>query len=451
MEDNIPKLFGTSGIRGKVDEDITPELAMNVGKALATYIGGKNHNIVIGYDTRVSSEMLENSLIAGILRCGSNVLRLGMVPTPLVGYATMKLKADAGIMITASHNTAEYNGIKLWNNNGMAYTQEQERNIEKIIHNQEFSDEKWSNIGKIREIKYLISSYMDELISRVNMKKTIKVVLDCGNGAASLISPIIFRKVGCDVISLNCQPDGFFPGRNPEPNAENLNELMKVVKTTKSDLGIAHDGDADRMIAVDEKGNMADFDKTLALVSSMTEGKVVTTVDASVCVDECVKKVGGEVIRTKVGDIHVAEAIADHNASFGGEPSGTWLHPDFCMCPDGILSGLKIAEIVTEQGPLSKLLGDIPSYPTIRDKIICDDIDKERIMKSVRDKLHHEFDEVSHVNYIDGVRITLADGSWVLIRPSGTEPYIRITLEAKTPEMASNIRNISAEFIRGMI
>jgi len=451
MEDNIPKLFGTSGIRGKVDENITPELAMNVGKALATYIGGKNHNIVIGYDTRVSSEMLENSIVAGILRCGSDVLRLGMVPTPLVGYATMKLKADAGIMITASHNTAEYNGIKLWNNNGMAYTPEQERNIEKIINNQDFKEEEWSDIGEIREIKYLISVYMDELVSRVNMKKPIKVVLDCGNGAASLISPIIFRKAGCNVISLNCQPDGFFPGRNPEPNQENLKELMRVVKTTKADLGIAHDGDADRMIAVDEKGNMADFDKTLALVSSMTKGKVVTTVDASVCVEECVKKVGGEVIRTKVGDVHVAEAIAAHDASFGGEPSGTWLHPDFCMCPDGILSGLKLAEIVTELGPLSKLLGDIPSYPTIRDKIICDNMDKDRIMESVRDNLHREFNEVADVNYIDGVRITLADGSWVLVRPSGTEPYIRITLEAKTPEMASNIRNISAEFIRGMI
>ncbi|AXV37875.1 MAG: phosphoglucosamine mutase [Methanobacterium sp. BRmetb2] len=451
MDDDIPKLFGTSGIRGKVDEKITPELAMDVGKALATYIGGKNRNIVIGYDTRVSSEMLENSIISGILRCGCNVLKVGMVPTPVVGYATMKLQADAGIMITASHNTAEYNGIKLWNNSGMAYTQEQERAIERIIHNNEFKEETWEHIGKIKDIKYIISYYMDELLKRVKIKHHIKVVVDCGNGAGSLISPILFRKAGCDVIALNCQPDGFFPGRNPEPNEENLQELMKVVKATKADLGIAHDGDADRMIAVDDKGNIADFDKTLALVSSMIGGKVVTTVDASVCVEECVKNVGGEVLLTKVGDVHVAEAIADHDASFGGEPSGTWLHPDFCMCPDGILSGLKLAEIVTEHGSLFKLLEDIPSYPTIRDKIICDNIDKERIMESVREELHHNFNEVADVNYIDGVRITMTDGSWVLVRPSGTESYIRITLEAKTPEMASEIRNISTEFIRGML
>ncbi len=200
--------------------------------------------------------------------------------------------------------------------------------------------------------------------------------MDCANGAASYLSPVILRKVGCHVISINSQPDGFFPGRLPEPSLKNLQELTKIVKATKADIGIAHDGDADRMIAIDETGRMADFDKLLALVSREMGGKIVTTVDASLCTDKCMEQVDGHVIRTKVGDVHVAEAIEENNATFGGEPSGTWLHPNFCMCPDGILSGLRVIELVQKYGPLSKQLDSIPSYPTIREKVICENYQK---------------------------------------------------------------------------
>lgn len=371
MDEMIPKLFGTSGIRGKIGSEITLDLITKVGMAAATYVGGKGRKIVIGYDTRTSNRMVENAIIAGILQCGCDVIRLGMVPTPLVGYAAMKLKADLGIMITASHNPSEYNGIKLWNPTGMAYTQDQERTIEKIVHEKSFSQASWEDVGKIEDNENIISDYMNDLLDNVDIKGKLKVVVDCGSGAGSYISPMVLRKAGLDVITLNCQPDGFFPGRMPEPSEANLSELMKVVKATEADIGIAHDGDADRMVAIDDNGKMADFDKLLALASSNIGGKVVTTVDASFCIDTCMEKVGGEVIRTKVGDVHVAEVIVESNASFGGEPSGTWLHPDFCMCPDGILSALKIIEIVEKKGPLSKLLGDIPSYPTVRDKSIC--------------------------------------------------------------------------------
>jgi len=428
MAKNIPKLFGTSGIRGKVSKDITLSLATEVGMAVSTYVGGKGHKIVLGYDSRTSNEMMENAIIAGILHGGCDVLRLGMVPTPVVGYATMKLEADAGVMITASHNPPEYNGIKLWNPNGMAFTQSQERSIEKIVHQRNFSIASWENIGKITDIGVFVYDYIDDLLEMVKIKPGLKVVIDCANGAASFISPLVLRKAGCIVVTLNCQPDGFFPGRMPEPSHQNLSELMRVVKVTGADLGIAHDGDADRMVAIDENGNMADFDKLLGLISSVIGGKIVTTVDASLCVDECMNTVGGQVIRTKVGDVHVAEAIVEHNASFGGEPSGTWLHPDFCMCPDGILSALRVAELVGNQSSLSKLLEDIPNYPTIRDKLKCDDNQKKDIIKSVESELKDQFEDVVDVNFIDGVRISLADGSWVLVRPSGTEPYIRDNL-----------------------
>jgi phosphoglucosamine mutase len=451
MADMIPRLFGTSGIRGRIGSEITLDLITDVGMAAATYIGGKGRKVVIGYDTRTSNKMVENAITAGILQCGCDVIRLGMVPTPLVGYAAMELNADLGIMITASHNPPQYNGIKLWNPKGMAYTQDQERTIERIIHEKSFSKVSWEDIGNVEDNRYIIFKYMDDLISNVDIKGNLKVVVDCANGAGSFISPLVLRKAGCKIITLNCQPDGFFPGRMPEPSEANLSELMKVVKATGADLGIAHDGDADRMVAIDDEGNMADFDKLLALVSSKIGGKVVTTVDASFCVDKCMEEAGGTVLRTKVGDVHVAEAIVECNASFGGEPSGTWLHPDFCMCPDGILSALKVIEIVERYGPLSKLLREIPSYPTIRDKIECENIQKTLIMEKVKEELPDYFDDVNDVNFIDGVRISMKDGSWVLIRPSGTESYIRITLEGKNVEIAQKIRNTSREFIEGIL
>ena len=256
---------------------------------------------------------------------------------------------------------------------------------------------------------------------------------------------------GCSVLAINSQPDGFFPGRLPEPSEKNLQELMKVVKATKADIGIAHDGDADRMIAIDEKGRMADFDKLLAIVSREIGGKVVTTVDASLCTDKCMDEVGGIVIRTKVGDVHVAESIEQQDAQFGGEPSGTWIHPNFCMCPDGILSAIRVIELVQKYGPLSKQLDEVPSYPTIRDKVNCEDHQKELIMKGVEEKLHIILDDVVDVNRIDGVRISMEDGSWVLIRPSGTESYIRITLEATSDEKAHIIRDQCAKFIEGLL
>ena len=226
---------------------------------------------------------------------------------------------------------------------------------------------------------------------------------------------------------------------------------MKVVKATGAEIGIAHDGDADRMIAIDEKGNMADFDKLLAIVSREIGGVVVTTVDASLCTDKCMEEVNGTVIRTKVGDVHVAESIVDSSASFGGEPSGTWIHPNFCMCPDGILSALRVIELVQHNGSLSQQLSSVPSFPTIRDKIICEDYQKEIIMLKVQDELHNLFDDVVDVNRIDGVRISMVDGSWVLIRPSGTESYVRITLEATSDEKAQMIRDQCAEFIEDVI
>ena len=439
----VQKLFGTSGIRGKIGSEVTCQLALNVGKSLAYYLGNKG-TVVIGYDTRTTNEMLDQAICAGLLESGVNVVKIGMVPTPLVGYATLKLNADAGVMITASHNPSQYNGIKLWNKNGMAYTPSQEREIEKIYADEEYISVSWDKIGKLSFNEEIKGKYIDDLLDLVDIKKDFKVVIDCASGAGSEISPLVFRKAGCKVTTLNSQPDGFFPGRNPEPNSENLQDLMKTVVAVGADLGIAHDGDADRMITVDEKGNISPFDSLLALMSKEFTGDVVTTVDAGLCMDE---SVDGEVIRTAVGDVNVAEVIIERNASFGGEPSGTWLHPDFCMCPDGILSGLRMAELVSHKGKLSDLLAQIPSYPNIREKITCSKESKVKVMENMEELLKEAFDDIVDVNSIDGIRLTFSDDSWLLVRPSGTEDYIRITLESKDSKRAEFIRETSVKII----
>ena len=437
------KLFGTSGIRGLIGSEVTCELALNVGKSLAYYLGNKG-TVVIGYDTRTTNQMLDQAICAGLLESGVDVVKIGMVPTPLVGYATEKLDADAGIMLTASHNPSQYNGIKLWNKNGMAYTQAQERKIEEIYANRDYISVSWENVGKLSVNEEIKGQYIDDLVDMVDIKKGLKVVVDCASGAGSEISPLVFRKAGCEVTTLNSQPDGFFPGRNPEPNAENLQTLMKTVVAIGADLGIAHDGDADRMITVDEKGNISPFDSLLALISKEFEGDIVTTVDAGLCMDESVK---GEVLRTPVGDVNVAEVIIERDAAFGGEPSGTWLHPDFCMCPDGILSGLRMAEIVSRDGKLSELLAQIPQYPNIREKITCSKEAKFKVMENMEDLLRDAFDDIVDVNSLDGVRLTFSDDSWVLVRPSGTEDYIRITLESRDSKRAEEIRDICVKII----
>ena len=437
------KLFGTSGIRGKVGSEVTCELALNVGKSLAYYLGNAG-TVVLGYDTRTTNEMLDQAICAGLLESGVNVIKIGMVPTPLVGYAAEKLNADAGVMLTASHNPSQYNGIKLWNKNGMAYTSSQEREIEEIYANKSYISVSWENVGKLSVNEEIKGQYIDDLVDMVDIKEGLKVVIDCASGAGSEISPLVFRKAGCEVTTLNSQPDGFFPGRNPEPNAENLQTLMKTVVAIGADLGIAHDGDADRMITVDEKGNVSPFDSLLALISKEFDGDIVTTVDAGLCMDESVK---GQVIRTAVGDVNVAEVIIEKDAAFGGEPSGTWLHPDFCMCPDGILSGLRMAEIVSRDGKLSELLAGIPSYPNIREKITCSKEAKVKVMENMEELLTDAFDDITDVNSLDGVRLTFADDSWVLVRPSGTEDYIRITLESRDAKRAEEIKDICVKIV----
>jgi len=437
-----------------VGDQLTPELALDIGLALATHLGGEG-SVVLGKDPRTSSDMLESCLTSGLLSGGCDVKRLGIVPTPAVSFAVRRLNAKAGVMITASHNPPEYNGIKFWGSDGVAYAPKQEGAIERIYFGKRMKPVAWDRIGKVGAVDVL-PSYIDELAGAVKLKRGHKVVVDCGNGAGSLVTPYLLRKLGCEVVTLNSQLDGFFPGRGLEPSPENLEELCNVVKSLGADIGLAHDGDADRIAAVDEKGRVAEPDKLLALISAHQARKkgdvVVTTVDASGTVDERVGAKKGKVVRTKVGDVSVAAEIRKRGAIFGGEPCGAWIFPEVHLVPDGPLAAVKILELLDFTGRrLSELLDELPEHPTVRKKITCPNGKKAATMKKFEARLRREFKGISDVLTIDGIRFSFTDGSWALVRPSGTEPYIRVTAGGKKEKIVEKIAGKATKILKSLV
>ncbi|MDV3102968.1 phosphoglucosamine mutase [Thermococcus waiotapuensis] len=444
------KYFGTSGIREVVNERLTPELALRVGKALGTYLDGGT--VVVGKDTRTSGEMLKNALISGLLSTGVDVIDIGLAPTPLTGFAIRLYGADAGVTITASHNPPEYNGIKVWQPNGMAYTPEMEAQLEAIVDSENFKKAAWNEIGSVRKTDPK-GEYIKRALEMVRLKNSYTVVLDTGNGAGSVLSPYLQRELGNKVISLNSHPSGFFV-RELEPNAESLSALAKTVKAMGADVGIAHDGDADRIGVVDDEGNFVEYEVMLSLMAGYMlrkfgKGKVITTVDAGFALDDYVKPLGSEVIRARVGDVAVADELARHGGIFGGEPSGTWIIPQWNLTPDGIFAGVLVMEMIDKLGPLSELARDVPRYVTLRAKIPCPNEKKAKAMEIIGREALKTFDYKRLID-IDGIRIE-NDEWWILFRPSGTEPIMRVTLEAHTEEKARELMERAEKLVKKAI
>ena len=450
----MPKLFGTSGIRGIANREVTSELALKVGLALATYI--ENGSFLVARDTRVSGEMIENALTAGILAGGANANKLGIAPTPALAFLTKKHGLNAGVMITASHNPPEYNGIKIFNSDSTGFNEKQQEEIEKIIEHENFRLAEWNKIGKCVDVKYWIKDYIHQILGNLSFKKSWFVVIDPGCGATSAVAPFIFRELRCKVRALNAQPDGFFPGRSPLPDEESLKPLGSVVRELKADIGIAYDGDGDRVVFIDEKGNFVSLDQSLALYAAYViernrGGTVVTHVEASMCVEDTVEKLGGKVLRTKVGDVSIANAMKNCGAIFGGEPCGAWIHPEHHFCPDGILSSVLFLKMLDEKdAKLSELISQVPSYPILREKVECPNNFKETVMRKVESKIAEVFPDFKDKLTVDGVRLSLSDG-WVLIRPSGTEPVIRITAEARDYTVANEIMQKTLVFVNRLV
>lgn len=449
----MTRLFGSSGIRGEVNTFLTPQLTLYIGQALVTC--SKAKRVLLGLDTRTSSPMLEHALTAGVISCGASILRQGLIPTPVLAYLTKTLKADAGVMITASHNPPQYNGLKLFNSDTTAYQMTQQVAIEGLITNKKFSLAPFEKLGTVLDVDE-VQQYVERVTRNVVFKKRWNLVIDTGNGATSLLAPRIFRDLKCNTIVINSHPDGYFPGRTPEPSKKAVKSLCGMVRELNADFGVAYDGDGDRMITVDEKGEIAPLDQILAVyaahrMETSRKKVVVTTVEASMCIQEMVESMDGTVIRTKVGDTNVAEATREHDATFGGEPCGAWIHPEYSYCPDGILSTILLLQALEEADQrLSNFVSRAPKYLLLRQNIHCPNQDKTSLLRKIGESLPKIFPDAGEQSKIDGFHLTLSEG-WLLVRSSGTEPMIRVTAEAKTAERTQEIMKAASQLIHRLM
>ena len=443
----MTRLFGTNGVRGVVNEEMTAELALKLGGAIGTYLkkAKSRPKVAIGTDARISNHMLKSACSSGLLSVGCDVVDLGILPTPALQYAVKEKDFDAGVIITASHNPPQFNGIKVIDFDGTELARSQEEEIEDIYFGNKIKRAQWNEVGSLSTWDGAISLYKKGILSKVDAdairKKKFRVVLDCGNGAGAVVAPDILKELGCETILLNCELDGLFRGRPSEPVPENLGKLMKVVKEEGAHLGIALDGDADRAIFIDENGNYVYGDKSFALlakyiVEGKGKGKVVTPVSTSSCLEEVVREKGGEVLYTAVGSPIVARVMKREKAIFGGEENGGLIFPEHQYCRDSSMTIAKMLELLANsEKTLSELIDELPRYELVKLKTHCPNHLKERVLKKLVEKVRESFDKVDET---DGVKIYMKEG-WVLVRPSGTEPIFRIFAESKDKEVAKEL------------
>jgi len=436
------RLFGTNGIRGIANKDLTPEIAIKIAGAIGTFF--KHGTLIIGYDARTSGPMLTKAVVAGITATGCDVLLAGMAPTPALQYAVKDRKPDGGVIITASHNPPEYNGIKVLWNDGIELSREQETRIENVFFNEKTSFANWNEIGTAGEALGVINNYVEAIKTHVNVDKIAKkhfhVVIDAANSVAGLTAPRLLRDLGCKVTTINANIDGTFPGRLPEPRPENLSELASVAKAVGADLGVAFDGDADRSVFVDEKGEIHWGDKTFALVEKhfLMENKgekIVTPVSSSTLVKEIADTYNGELVWTKVGSVTVSHTMKKLKAKLGGEENGGIFYGPHQAVRDGAMATALIMDIMAKtNSKLSKLVGDLPKYFIQKAKVECPEQLKEKVLEKLIEQV-----KGLNVNTIDGAKIWFKDKSAILIRPSGTEPIYRLYAEAKDAKKAAKL------------
>jgi phosphoglucosamine mutase len=444
------KLFGSSGVRGLANVELTPTLACKVGSAVAAYAKAKL--AVVARDTRVSGGMIEDALVSSLLSSGTNVYLAGMVPTPVLAYATRALGAQVGFMLTASHNPPQYNGIKVFNSETLSFVDADQDAVEKNVAENKFALADWRKLGKTTSIDAALP-YFEMAQKAVCLRKKWHVVVDPGCGAAFNVAPQLLKMLGCQVTALNAQPDGYFPARSSEPTAESLKNLSSVVRVLGADIGVAFDGDADRFAIVDERGVFVSFDRSLAGYAAYAlkrsgGGVVATNVEASMCVETMAERFGGKVVRTKVGDIYISEAIKRDGGVFGGEPCGAWVHPKQHFCPDGPLSAALFLMALEDVGKtVSEFISEVPQYITLRENIACGNDVKKKAVAGIAGEVKSAFKGYTDFSTVDGVRLALKNG-WLLIRASGTEPLIRLTVEGESVAVAKELMLKATAVIR---
>ncbi|AST57995.1 phosphoglucosamine mutase [Thermoanaerobacterium thermosaccharolyticum] len=442
----MARLFGTDGVRGIANKDLTPQLAFELGRAGAYVLTecSRRPKILIGRDSRVSGDMLQSALTAGLTSVGAEVIDAGIIPTPAVAYLTRLYKLDAGVVISASHNPVEYNGIKFFNKDGYKLPDEVEDKIEKIINeNSDLPTPTGLDVGNVIESKSAQRDYIEFLKSTINCDlKGLKIVLDCAYGASSTIAPILFHELGADVILYGSHPNG--EKINVKCGSTNPKVLQEIVAGTGADVGFAFDGDADRLIAVDEKGNVVDGDHIMAMcgIHLKSKGKlnkntVVVTVMSNIGLDIALKQNGIDVVKTKVGDRYVLEEMARNGYSIGGEQSGHIIFLDHNTTGDGEITALKVAELLVSSGKkLSELSGVMVSYPQVL------------INAKVKNELKHKYmDDKDIAREINKLEKEMQGEGRVLIRPSGTEPLVRVMVEGKDQEKIESMAKELASLI----
>lgn len=459
-------LFGTNGVRGIVNEELTPETALNLARSLAAFLWEKKSEtdrrtapiVILGSDTRVSGMMLKSAAASGLLASGVTVIDVGTVPTPsLQYYVKNRLGADAGIIITASHNPREYNGLKLIACDGTEFSREAEKVVEEIYTSQKFIAADWSKTGEIYFENNCNEEYLAGILAIIDRKaiekKGFKVVTDTGNGAGSLTMPELMSRLGCRVLALGAQPDGTFPWRNPEPLPEALKEAAAVMRESEFDLGIAQDGDADRAVFIDENGAFIDDEIMLAAVERYIlhkeKGPVVTTVSTSQRFTDIAKDEEVDIYYTAVGSVDVGRKMVEVGAVYGGEGNGGIIYPRHQVCRDGAMAAALVLEMLAHTGMKASEIKDaVPTYFNEKIKIRLPDKNLKKAMAEITDKIMADRNtlDYSEAERIDGLKLWFGSG-WLLIRPSGTEPIIRITAEAKSEEDALKYLEIGKKYV----
>lgn len=433
------RLFGTNGVRlvPGVSHDL--DFVINLGEAIGTYFG--TGELLLGQDGRLSSPALTNAAISGLMSSGRDVAEAGLVPTPALQYAVKSMGFKGGVMVTASHNPPRYNGLKVAGPDGVEVPRLDEQRIEKIFFDRSQSKADWRSIGVARPEPSVVKNYITGIMSKVDSKlisgRRFTVVLDPGNGTQSVAAPYLVEALGCKLITLNAIVDGTFPGRGPEPTPETLQDLSEAVKSTGADLGVAYDGDGDRSIFSDEQGRVMWGDQTGCLIADYVLERrpgesIVTSVSSSQAIETVAKKRNAKVLRTRVGSVDISRTMLERKAVFGFEENGGCMYMPHIPVRDGGMTTALMLECLASRGmAFSRALSfSVPRFYQAKSKVEVDRKKVDAVMRAVERQAKGE------VERIDGVKVWTDEHSWVLVRPSGTEPLVRIFTESDSQERA---------------
>ncbi|SDF26610.1 phosphoglucosamine mutase [Halorientalis regularis] len=438
------EIFGSSGVRGVANEYLNPEFVCNIAQAAGSVWDADT--VALARDTRTTGEMLGNAAASGLASVGSDVHRLGVIPTPGL-QAYCERVGVPGVMITASHNPPQYNGVKLVGADGIELSRGTLERVEERLLAEDFDSVAWNGTGREERIDDARDRYVEQLLAAVDRERIadadLTVALDPGHGAGSLTSPRIFRELGCDVVTVNAQPDGHFPGRDPEPVAENLANLGRLVRAADADVGVAHDGDADRAIFFDEHGEFIEGDGALAALAAAELGPgdtAVSAVNVSQRLVDVADRAGAALSLTAIGSTNIITRIRNLQADgesvpVAGEGNGGILFPDYRITRDGAYTAARFLELLAEQ-PASEVVAPYDDYQLLRTDVKYETDDERRRLLDAVEAVARDADAT--LDTTDGYRLDYGD-SWVLARPSGTEPVIRVYAESRDPARSADL------------